>query len=240
MRRIALIADVHANVRALEAVLADIDAAGIRERYCLGDLVGYGAEPSAVVERIRALGIPTVRGNYDDGVGKRLGGCGCYYASEQAAEDGAGSYTFTDTALDESDHEWLAALPDALRLEAGGVRVLLVHGSPRRINEYLQPDRPDELLARLAREAEADVVCVGHVHVPWQREVAPGVWYVSVPSVGKPKDGDPRAGWTELLLGEAGEVDVLVHRAAYDVEAAAAAVVAAGLPTRLADALRLA
>ena len=141
------------------------------------------------------------------------------------------------------------------------MRVLLAHGSPRKINEYLLPDRTDEQLARLADEADADVVCVGHVHVPYHRVVPrrrADVHYISSGSVGKPKDGDPRAGWVELLAGQPQEVSqrarmdearspaglsdtwigLVVHRVTYDVEAVAEAIVAAGLPSRLADALR--
>lgn len=264
MRRIALFSDVHGNLRALEAALAGIDASGMAEVYCLGDLVGYGAEPAEVVALIRSRGIPVVRGNYDDGVGKALGGCGCYYATDEARADGEASYAFTLAALGDADRAWLAGLPDELRLEADGARVLLAHGSPRRINEYLLPDRPDAQLARLAAGAGADVVAVGHVHVPYHRVVSgPGgepVHYVSTGSVGKPKDGDPRACWVEVVLGAEREVRkdapgdeaagaagdsgtwvaALAHRVPYDVEAAARAVIGAGLPPRLAEALRTA
>lgn len=265
MRRIALFSDIHANVVALEAVLADIDAAGLTEVYCLGDLVGYGPDPSGVVERIRTLGIPTIRGNYDEGVGTRRGECGCYYATEQAKADGAASYAFTDEALDDADHEWLATLPTEIRLEHEGVRILLAHGSPRKINEYLLLDRQDAQLVRLADQAAADVVCIGHIHVPYHRvmtaENGGAVHYVSSGSVGKPKDGDPRAEWVELVLGTKAEVNAacpddhaagpvgapggervwlgaVVHRVAYDIEQVARAVVAAGLPSTLAEALR--
>lgn len=261
MRHIALFSDVHANLEALDVVLKDIDERGITELYCLGDLVGYGPDPAAVIERIRSLGIPTIRGNYDDGIGNRRGECGCYYATEQAKSDGAASYAFTDGALGDLDHAWLAALPDSIRLEHAGTRVLLAHGSPRKINEYLLPDREDAQLARLAAAANADVVAVGHIHIPYHRaiETAAGVvHYVSSGSVGKPKDGDPRAGWVELLLGSSdeisaaapqdgatahvGETDVwlaaVVHRVAYDVEHVASAVIAVGLPPTLAEALR--
>jgi len=265
MRRLAVFSDVHGNIGALDAVLADMDACGIAfgDRYCLGDLVGYGAEPAAVIERIRSLGVPTVRGNYDDGVGTRRGECGCYYATPEARADGEASYAWTDAALDDADHAWLAALPDELRLEVDGVRVLLAHGSPRKINEYLLPDRTDAQLARLAEEAAADVVCVGHVHIPYHRAIELGagrrVHYVSSGSVGKPKDGDPRAAWVEVVIGTAEQAEELardddaagpalggawvaarVHRVGYDVDAAVAAVIAAGLPVRLAQALRTA
>ncbi|MHB1342330.1 MAG: metallophosphoesterase family protein [Coriobacteriia bacterium] len=265
MRRIALFSDVHANLMALDAVLGDIAAAGVTELYCLGDLVGYGPDPSGVVDRIRSLGIPTIKGNYDEGIGTRRGECGCYYATDQAKTDGAASYAFTDAALDEVDHDWLASRPGELRLEHRGARVLLAHGSPRKINEYLLPDRQDSQLARLADEAGADVVCIGHIHIPYHRKLTADdgriVHYVSSGSAGKPKDGDPRAGWVELVLGTESEVlgtcrddlaagpaglvseggahaGVLVHRVEYDIESVAAAMVAAGLPDTLAEALR--
>ena len=244
MRRFALISDIHGNLPALDAVLADIAAGGRTvDVYCLGDLVGYGPDPAGVIERIRAAGIPTIRGNYDDGVGARRGSCGCYYATEQARRDGESSYTFTDVALSAADHEWLAALPDSIRLEAEGLRVLLSHGSPRKINEYLGTDRADELLARLADKAQADVVCVGHVHIPYHRQLTGAngrrIDYVSSGSVGKPKDGDTRAAWVEVTLG--GQCDLVsaaIHRVAYDLESVAAAMLAAGLPPALAEALR--
>lgn len=262
MHRFALYSDIHGNTRALDAVLADIAEKGLTERYCLGDLVGYGPNPSGVIARVRATGDPVIRGNYDDGVGYRKGQCGCYYGTPEAKADGEASYAFTDAALDEADHSYLTTLLDSYRFEADGVRVLLVHGSPRRINEYLLLDRPDHHLAKLAEEAEADVVCFGHIHIPYHRAVRLDsgriAHFVSDGSVGKPKDGDPRACWAEVVIGTAEEVDtaapsdtsaecaggawvgVRFHRAAYDVGAVAAEMLAAGLPQRLADALRTA
>lgn len=257
MRRIALYSDIHGNDVALGAVYADMDAEGVPERYCLGDLVGYGPAPSAVISAVRASGDAVIQGNYDRGVGGRLGDCGCYYGSEQAAADGAASYAFTDAALDDPDAAYLASLPETLRLEHDGARLLLCHGSPRRVNEYLLPDRTDAQLARLAAEGDADVVCCGHVHVPYHRVVPGDVHYVNAGSVGKPKDGDPRACWVELVLGDREGVlagvapDALVreiastgvwasatvHRVAYDIEAVVRAMHAAGLPATLASAL---
>lgn len=260
MRRFAIFSDIHGNIRALDAVLSDVDARGVSERYCLGDLVGYGAESPAVVARIRESGIPTIQGNYDEGVGARRGECGCYYATPEAKADGEASYAYTDKVLDDADHEWLAALPGEIRIEERGVRILLAHGSPRKINEYLLPDRTDEQLLRLAQAADADVVCVGHIHIPYHRTLmaADGahVHYVSSGSVGKPKDGDPRACWVEVVVGTPTEVEAhagmdtaaecaaaglwvgtVTHRVEYDVRAAAQAVLAAGLPPRLAQAL---
>ena len=211
MRRIALYSDIHANLPALDAVLAGIEASGIEERYCLGDLVGYGPDPSGVIARVRATGDAVIRGNYDDGVGKRAGSCGCYYPTEEDKRVGAESYERTDAALDGAEHEYLAGLRDDIRLGADEARVLLCHGSPRRINEYLMPDRPDDNLAKLADIGGADVVCVGHVHLPYHRVLTAddgrAVHYVSDGSVGKPKDGDLRACWAELVFGTKAEVN---------------------------------
>ncbi len=241
MKRIALFSDVHGNSVALDAVLADIEASGVVDTYCLGDLVGYGPDPAGVIERIRARGIPTIRGNYDDGIGSRRGSCGCYYATEQARADGEASYAFTDAALDDADHGWLAALPDRFELELEGLNTLLVHGSPRKINEYLLLDRTAEFLARLAAETGADVIGVGHVHIPYHRVVpAPDgrpVHWVSSGSVGKPKDGDPRACWVELGV-DAGKVETVVHRLPYDIDAVVEAMRQKGLPETLVEALR--
>ncbi len=267
MRTVALFSDIHSNSVALEAVLRDIDAAGVEERYCLGDLVGYGPDPAGVIERIRSSEIPTIRGNYDQGVGDRSGSCGCYYPTVQAKSDGAASYEFTERSVSDADAAWLTQLPERIRFDEAGVRVLLTHGSPRRINEYLMPDRGEEQLARLASQAETDVVCCGHVHIPYHRSFfadADGsagsvVHYVNSGSVGKPKDGDPRACWGELVIGSAEEVraaapadeqaapagitnswvGLRVHRVPYDVEAVAEAIIAAGLPATLAEALRV-
>jgi len=261
-RRIALFSDVHANLAALDAVLHDIRAHGLDEVYCLGDLVGYGPDPAGVIERIRETGIPTIQGNYDEGIGNQRGECGCYYATEQAKSDGQASYAFTESVLGDRDRRWLAELPSEIRLEIAGVHVLLAHGSPRKINEYLLLDRQDAQLIRLAEQANADVVCVGHVHIPYHRvmqtESGSRVHYVSSGSAGKPKDGDWRAGWVELVFGSSDSVcraaggdsaagairdtdlwlGTVVHRVDYDVESVARAMLTAGLPETLAQALR--
>ncbi len=257
MRRVALLSDVHGNLPALEAVLQAVADEGIGERYCLGDLVGYGPDPEGVVDRLLAEGVPTVAGNYDVGVGARMGGCGCHYVSAQAKADGEASYRYTEASTGDAAAARLLALPRELRFEHEGARVLLVHGSPRRLNEYLTPDRSDSQLSRLAAEGGADVLCVGHVHVPYHRSPSPGVHVVSAGSVGKPKDADPRACWVELLLGTEREVceaapdydasgpagagatwcATLTHRVRYDIEAVRQAMLAANLPPTLAAAL---
>jgi putative phosphoesterase len=261
VHRIALFSDVHGNLSALDAVLADIKAHDVDEVLCLGDLVGYGPDPAEVVARIRELGIRTIQGNYDEGIGLQSGGCGCHYATPEARADGDSSYSFTAEMLDESDRAWLTLLPETLRTDILGVRVVFAHGSPRKNNEYLLLDRTDEQLVRLAEQARADLVCVGHVHIPYHRSTrassGSSVHYVNSGSVGKPKDGDPRAGWVEVALGSesdvrgfaaadtaianAGDTDtwigVVAHRVSYDIDSVVSRMESRGLPRTLQAAL---
>ncbi len=233
---LAFISDVHGNALALRAVLADIEARGIERVYCLGDLVGYGPDPGGVADLIRAANLPCVMGNYDDGVGFERGGCGCYYADDAARRIGDASYRFTVGALSPDDKAWLRLLPRELRIQAGGYRLHLVHGSPRRINEYLLNDRDPRTYERLAAAEDADVLVFGHTHAPWHREYG-RVHFVNVGSVGRPKDGDPRAAYTILRLAP-GRVEAESVRVGYDAEETARAALAAGLPAELAESFR--
>ena len=231
-----------ATCAALDAVLADIAARRRRpSATASATSSATGRTRPASSPACASDGIPTIRGNYDDGIGNRRGECGCYYATAQAQRRRRGELRVHRRRALRRRPRVARRAPrrDPLR-RMTDLRILLAHGSPRKINEYLLPDRTDELLARLADEAEADVVCVGHVHIPYHRIVtgADGrrIHYVSSGSVGKPKDGDPRAAWVELRIGDS-EPDVRVHRVRYDVEATAEAMRAAGLPERLALAL---
>ena len=145
-------------------------------------------------------------------------------------------HRFTVSAVSPSAKAWLRLLPRDLRIEAGGYRLHLVHGSPRAINEYLLTDRDARTYERLAAAEDADVLVFGHTHAPWHREYGE-VHFVNVGSVGRPKDGDSRAAYTLLRL-EPGLVDVETVRVAYDAEETARSVVVAGLPADLAESFR--
>ena len=226
--RIALISDIHGNLPALDAVLADVAKQKPDAVYCLGDLVGYGASPNEVTERIKAQGIPTIMGNYDDGVGFDRDECGCAYRDPVDQELGDRSLAWTKGHTTPENKAFLRTLVKDLRFEADGRRLLLVHGSPRKINEYLFEDRPLSSFQRLAASSNADVIAFGHTHKPYQKSVD-GVLFVNVGSVGKPKDLDWRACYVVLDAGE-----VSFHRVSYDVATAAAAIRATQLPPEFA------
>ena len=139
---------------------------------------------------------------------------------------------------DRRSKDWMRELPSDLHFEVGETRVHLVHGSPRKVNEYLFEDKPARLYERLAAAEDADVLVFGHTHKPWAREHG-GVRFVNCGSVGKPKDGDPRAAFA-LLEADGDHPRVSIERVAYDAAGVAREVKAAGLPDELAEKLVLA
>jgi len=235
MERLAAFSDVHANLHALEAVLADIARRAPDRVVCLGDLVGYGAFPNEVIERVRGAHIPTLAGNYDDGVGFDRDECGCAYTDPGDIERGDRSLRWTQQAVTPANKDWLRSLPRELRFALAGRRVLCVHGSPRRINEYLYEDRPERSLQRLFAGLGAEVVLCGHTHLPYHRQVG-NVHLINAGSAGRPRYGDPRVCYA--LVEVDGGVRVEFPRVAYDVEAAATAIETAGLPPEFAAHLR--
>lgn len=237
MSILAFLSDVHANAAALRAVLSDIEARGIDRIYCLGDLIGYGPHPNEVIDFIRGADMPTIAGNYDDGVAFERGECGCYYSDDEARRIGDASYRFTVATVTPENKAWLRSLPRELLFEAHGLRFHLVHGSPRRMNEYLLKERDARTFERIASTEQADALVFGHTHVPWHRRYG-GLLFVNAGSVGRPKDGDTRAGYTMMQVTAGGETLVDVVRVHYDVERTAKAVDAVGLPQALADAFR--
>ena len=230
--RIGIISDIHGNIAALEAVLRDLRGRGLDAIYCLGDLVGYAVHPNEVTERIRAEGIPTLMGNYDDGVGFERDECGCAYTNPIDKTLGDQSLAWTKATVSQENKAFLRTLVSKIRIEADGKRVLLVHGSPRRLNEYLFEDRPISSFQRLAASSQADLIVFGHTHKPYTKHVD-DVLFVNAGSVGKPKDGDWRACYVILDSSDA-TTPVEFIRVPYDVAREAAAIRASDLPDKFA------
>jgi putative phosphoesterase len=236
--RVAVITDIHANLPALQAALARIDELGIETVYCGGDLVGYGPHPNEVCTLIAERAIPTIYGNYDYAIARDLEDCGCAYITQHDRELGQQSVDWTLAHTDQASKDFMRELPFDLHFTVGVTRVHLVHGSPRKVNEYLFEEKPARLYERLAVAEEADVLVFGHTHKPWVHEHG-GVLFVNCGSVGKPKDGDPRGALAILQAGIAG-FDVTIERVEYDAEAVAEQVREAGLPGEYADKLLVA
>lgn len=239
MNRVTIFGDIHGNLPALQAVLADMDRRELSPLYCLGDLVGYGTFPNEVIETIRGRNIPTLMGNYDQGVGNSSDDCGCAYTSKVAEELGKRSIAWSNQNTTDENKLYLRQLTDQIPLELDGLRVQLVHGSPRKINEYLFADRPDATLERLLDLVEADVLVCGHTHISYHRILPSGRHVVNAGSVGKPKDGNPQACYV-VLEADNGSLTVNFRRVPYDVERAAQAIEASGMPDEYAEMLRTA
>jgi putative phosphoesterase len=235
----AVITDIHANLPALEAVLARVDELGIENVHCGGDLVGYGPHPNEVCTLIAKRAIPTIYGNYDHAIAREQEDCGCAYVSAHDRELGQLSVEWTLAHTSREAKDFMRGLPFDVRFDVGETRVHLVHGSHRKVNEYLFEDKPARLYERLAAAEHDPVLVFGHTHKPWMREHG-GVLFVNCGSVGKPKDGDPRAAFAVLQANAGGDVEARIERVVYDVETVAAEVRAAGLPGEYADKLLLA
>jgi putative phosphoesterase len=229
MGRVAIVTDIHANLPALEACREAIRAIGVDAVYCGGDLVGYGPHPNEVCRLIEERGIPTIYGNYDFAIARDFTDCGCAYVDQHDRELGQRSVDWTLSHTDRASKDFMRGLPFDLRFPLGDQRVRLVHGSPRKVNEYLFEDKPQRTFERIAAHADCDVLVFGHTHKPWIHSYG-GVLFVNCGSVGKPKDGDPRAAFAVLDLDSEGKVSASVDRVPYDAASVAREVAAAGLP----------
>lgn len=252
---IALFSDVHANLPALEAFFADIDQRKPDAVYCLGDLVGYNIWPNEVVNAVRERGIPTIAGNYDQGIGLASDDCGCAYKTDSEKEWGKVSISYTNSIMQPAERQYLRTLPAHIRVEfqfhGNPLNLLLVHGSPRKINEYLFEDREEKSMLRIMEQAGADILCFGHTHKPYHRILNGGTpeqphyrHAINIGSVGKPKDGNPQGGYVLLKLNdnantaEAESIEATFVRFSYDIEKAARAVEESPLPNAYAASLR--
>ena len=243
--RYLLFSDVHANRPALEAVLRDADTKhSVAGTYHLGDLVGYAPWPNEVVEMIRRAGIPGVAGNYDSTVATAYKHCGCRYEDPRQEVLAHESYGWTLANTSEETKRFLGSLPFRIDIRplgghTAGPTIRLVHGNQLLNTVYVTEDRSDAFLQKMGEALGAvagDIVCFGHTHRPWQRAVG-GVHFVNTGSVGRPKDGDPRAGYVVLTVANGG-VEVEWVRVDYDVEEAARGIVASTLPDEFAEYLR--
>jgi predicted phosphodiesterase len=241
----ALISDVHANLPALEAVLADIEArSDVNAVYHLGDLVGYAPWPDEVVALLNERAIPGVAGNYDSTVATDYKHCGCKYEDVRQEELSHLSYEWTRAHVSPETKRALGALPFRIDIRpfgghVAGPRLILVHGNPVLNTVYWTEDRSDRFCMQVAETAGAkagDVIAFGHTHKPWHR-VVDDIHFVNTGSVGRPKDGDRRAGYT-LVTFDQQTVAVEHVRVEYDLDRAVQGIRSSELPDEFAEYLQ--
>lgn len=193
--------DIHANLPALRAVIDDVARIGADALYCVGDVVGRGPHPNEVVDELRRLEIPTVQGNWDEAIGMDREQTGAAWATGESEGEGNASMRWSAEALTEENKAWLRQLPQTMRLTLDGRSVFLFHGSPLKASEYLWASRPSRVLARIASDEADDLFCFGHTHEAFHRVVGQA-HFVACGSVGCGTDGDARARYAVIYLGE--------------------------------------
>jgi len=228
---VALLGDIHANLPALEAVIAHAQMQGAEQFWNTGDFVGYGAFPNEIFDCLRRIEARSVIGNYDFKVlnfphkqfkWKKNKRPGKFLAFKWAHEQ-----------LSEDNERYLRTLPEKLHMNIETRRVLMVHGSPESIDEMLSGDTPTERLEKLAKGEDADIIACGHTHQAFLRQVN-GVWFINPGSVGRQGDGDPRASYALLEISNDNFI-VQQFRIDYDIQRAVDAIRKANLPESFAQ-----
>lgn len=239
MTRLALFGGVYSNHLALRAVLDDVARRGADAAWCLGDLGGFGPHPDRAAALLRASGVPTLRGNLDDAIGHARPDCACGYSDPLDEHHAQISYDYTLARTSEDHRAWMRGLPEQARFVAGGTRVLLCHGSPRRVNEFLWDSAcSDAFLEWLCDAHGADVLACTHTGLPWHRALPSGRHVVNVGAIGRPaNDGRTCVGYATVAL-DGGAAHVAFHDVAYDHEALAREMEAEGLPAAFAETIR--
>lgn len=216
--KILVISDIHGNLAALNAVNEKADMV-----FCLGDIVNYGPYPGECIKRIQNLTDKVVRGNHDNALGRNLD-CGCSEKYKELSDAGKG---FTETVLNKFEKEFLGNLPVTIDTEVAGKKFLLSHASPSGdMYKYLRPDVSDKELEDELNDSNADIVFIGHTHLPMIREIK-GVTIVNPGSVGQPRDGIPMASYA---VWDDGHVEI--KRVSYDIEATVKGLQATNIPSR--------
>ncbi len=224
---IAVISDIHSNLPALEAVIAKLPKHD--ELFCLGDVVGYGPQPNEVIARLEELHPSVVLlGNHDYAVVN--GDVQGFSANAAIAVE------WTRRNVNELSRSYLATLKPSARIQREGRTFALYHGSPRDpLNEYVFPGVPATVGHSLVKAASANIVLLGHTHMPMLYRFEDDV-LANPGSVGQPRDGDHRASFALLTISK-GDVELEVRRVEYNVDLVADRILSSGLPSFLAERL---
>jgi predicted phosphodiesterase len=200
MRRIACFGGVYNNYLALEAACEDAQQRGITNLYCLGDMGAFGPNPDKVFPILQRFGVKCLKGNYDDSVSRGLTDCQCGYTDPQDNHFARLSYDYTLKNTNEDNKRFLGTLPDNILLELEGIRILLCHGSPRRVNEFLwESNSPTHLLEMFCEQSQVDVILATHTGIHWRRELDSGRLFANVGVIGRPANDGRTNVWYTIL-----------------------------------------
>jgi predicted phosphodiesterase len=230
MTRIAVFGGIYSNHLALAAALRDAQARQVSKIYCLGDLGAFGPHPDRVFPLLREHDVLCIQGNYDNSIADDLADCQCGYTDPRDNHFARISYAYTFANTSPDNRAWMRSLPMQRRVLLGRHRLLLCHGSPRKMNEFLwESTSSTAFLDHLAREHDADVILTTHTGIKWRRDLAGGRLFVNVGVLGRPEnDGTARVWYAILEDGETPRVEFVPVD--YDHERLAAEMRAERLP----------
>ncbi|MDE2489768.1 MAG: metallophosphoesterase family protein [Elusimicrobia bacterium] len=237
-RRVALLGGVYSNYLALEAALKLVENK-VDAVFALGDFGAFGPHPDRTLELLREKGVPAIQGNYEESLATDTDDCHCGYTDPRDNHFARISYDYTKERTSSEHKRWMGTLPKTLRLRVGKSRVLLCHGSPRRINEFLwESATPVPFVRRLLAEHETDVVACTHTGLHWKRWLAPGRGIVNAGALGRPaNDGTPRV-WATILEEADSVLDARFVPVDYDHERLAREMAEERLPSEFVETAR--
>ena len=231
MKRLALFGGIYNNYLALEAAIDNARRRGADGLYCLGDMGAFGPHPDRVYPLLRENGVECIQGNYDNSLAGGLADCQCGYTDPRDNHFARISYNYTFRNTSAENKAWLGTLPEVLRLEVKGRRVLLCHGSPRRMNEFLwESTSPDAFLQYLLDQSNADIICVTHSGIKWRRELPATRHFINVGVLGRPENDGTTNVWYTLLTINGADVKAEFIPVSYPFEKLAREMQAENLP----------
>jgi predicted phosphodiesterase len=230
--RIACFGGIYSNYLALEQAICHARRRGVDAMYCLGDIGAFGPHPDRVFPLLREAGVQCLQGNYDDSIGNELDNCQCGYTDPRDNHFAQISYDYTLANTCQENRRWLRELPKELRLELGGRRLLLCHGSPRKTNEFLwESTTSTQFLELLVRKHDADWILGTHTGIRWQRPLAGDRCFVNVSVLGRPEnDGRTNVWYALISLTPAGGLELEYIPIEYDHRRLAREMAEEGLP----------
>ena len=237
-QRIACLGGIYSNYLALQSALQDIERRQVDAIFCLGDLGAFGPYPDHVFPLIKEYQVQCLQGNYDDSIGNQLDDCQCGYTDARDNYFAQISYDYTLANTSKQNRELLKQFPPQVRLQLGDLRVLLCHGSPRKVNEFLwESTTSTHFLDSQCSQYQTDVIATTHTGIKWQRMLHPKKHFVNVGAIGRPENDGQTNVWYTIMENRQGQFQVEFIPVQYDYEKLAFEIRQEGLPDEFAEAV---